>query len=83
MTADMLIIIPCLGGSSYESVINFWRYVAIAIDGAIDELHFERAESFAVPNGGQATGVDRFSRDSGNNLLLISSSGAAEAKQCI
>ena len=48
MPAHIGIVELGLGCGADKVVINLWRYIAVTINGAADELHFEGVKSFTI-----------------------------------
>ena len=48
MPAHIHVVELGLGCGADKVAINLWRHIAVTINGAADELHFERVKSFAI-----------------------------------
>ena len=71
MAANIRIVKLGLGRRDEQVVVDLRRHIAITIDGAIDKLDFEGAESLAITDGCQCLGMDRLTRNSGSDLALF------------
>ena len=69
MPAHIRIVELGLGSSAEKIAIHLWGDITVTINGAADELHFERVKSFAVADGCQSVGMHRLAGDAGRNLL--------------
>ena len=71
MAANIRIIKLGLGRCPEQIAINPRRHIAVTIDGAVNELDFERVKSLTITDCDQGVGMDRLTRNSGSDLALF------------
>ena len=78
MAANIRIIKLRLGRRTQQIAIDLRRHIAVTIDGTVDELDFEGAESLAVTDCRQRLRMDRLTRDSRSDLGMLCRPGGVK-----
>lgn len=78
MAANIRIVKLSFRLGAEEIPVELRRHIAVAINCAIDELHFECMESFAITDGSKCVRLDGLPRNVGGDFALLGGACRAE-----